>query len=405
MARDRITACMIAQNEHARLPGALASLAFCDEIVLVDGGSSDDTAAIARAHGARVIENRWPGYAKQRNVALDAASHPWILEVDADERVSPRLRASIEDALASDPRPSIAVFARRCRFLGKQLEPSAKYPAYTARLFRAGAYRHDESREVHEGIYPHERPLVLDGDLEHELAGTLSEAFGDMWRYARLESRQIEGATSSGYLAGVALRPLAKLLYRATIEGGWRDGGRGMLKIALDSLSDSLVWQLTLKRSLLGGRGWSGTPRSARTQRRHFGHRASGPAKIVAVAAAGEQARLAERWLLELSALGIDVTLITEDREEAATDVRRLATLTPLALVRAAREEMELRPFDALVLVGRRARIAGLLLPPPLRPRIAGVDAAVAPAEAARAATATILARAERPAAELRRAT
>src|SRR5947209_3726192 len=96
MARATLSACLIVQDEQDRLPDALASVAFCDEVIVVDGGSGDGTVQIARAGGARVIENPWPGFAAQRNVALDAARGEWILEIDADERVSPPLRRSIE---------------------------------------------------------------------------------------------------------------------------------------------------------------------------------------------------------------------------------------------------------------------------------------------------------------------
>jgi glycosyltransferase involved in cell wall biosynthesis len=174
MPRARISACLIVQDEHERLPAALASVAFCDEVIVVDGGSTDDTVALAREAGAQVIESPWRGFAIQRNVAIDAARGDWILEVDADERVSPALRSSIEALLDRPPQDvGIAVCALRNRFLGGLLGPSAKYPAYRSRLFRRGAYRHDESLAVHEGLELRELPAILEGDLEHELAATL----------------------------------------------------------------------------------------------------------------------------------------------------------------------------------------------------------------------------------------
>ena len=116
-----------------------------------------------------MIEHPWRGFAIQRNVAIDAACGDWILEVDADERVSPELRTSIEALLAQPPEGvAMAVCALRNRFLGGLLGPSAKYPAYRSRLFRRGAYRHDESLTVHEGLEPRERPAILAGDLEHD---------------------------------------------------------------------------------------------------------------------------------------------------------------------------------------------------------------------------------------------
>jgi glycosyltransferase involved in cell wall biosynthesis len=243
MPPERISACLIAQDEQARIAAALASVAFCDETIVVDGGSSDNTVEIARAAGAWVIENPWPGFAAQRNVALDAASGDWVIEIDADERVTPELRASIQALLERPPAGAgMAVCALRHRFLGGLLGPSAKYPAYRARIFRREAYRHDESRAVHEGVEPHERPVVLDGDFEHELADTLHEAFADTWRYARLESQHVSPPrTLRTRLIGIVLRPAAKLVYRTLVDGGWRDGWRGMLKIALGAGYDGPV--------------------------------------------------------------------------------------------------------------------------------------------------------------------
>ncbi len=156
-ARERLSACLIVQDEQDNIAGALDSVSFCDEVIVVDGGSTDRTVEIARARGATVIENPWPGFAAQRNVALDAAQGSWVLELDADERVTPLLRASIERLLASPPpQAAIAVFPLRHWFLGRLLGPSGKYPAYRSRLFKPSVYRHDEARGVHEGIEPRE---------------------------------------------------------------------------------------------------------------------------------------------------------------------------------------------------------------------------------------------------------
>ena len=90
--RATVCACIIARDEEERLPAALASVAFCDEVVVVDSGSRDRTVELAREAGARVIEHPWHGFGVQRNVALDNATADWVLEVDADERVTPRLQ-------------------------------------------------------------------------------------------------------------------------------------------------------------------------------------------------------------------------------------------------------------------------------------------------------------------------
>lgn len=400
MSRERISACLIVQDEHRRLPGALSSLAFCDEIVVVDGGSGDDTVALARAAGAKVIENPWPGFAKQRNVALAAASGDWVLELDADERVSPELRHSIEALLRGAAEGAdVAVCPLRNRFLGGLLGPSAKYPAYRTRLFRRGVYEHDESRQVHEGIEPRERPAVLAGDLEHELADTPREALVDAWRYAKLESAHIAAPRDPlAYAYGIAVRPATKLVYRLTLDGGWRDGWRGLVKIGLDAGSDALVWALVLVRArapsaLAGGAGPTAPESSGGG---HFGHRSSGPPKIVAVAQRGRAESDARDWLAALAAGGADVALIADgvvestpvgshppaSDEEPGPPGQRVRRLTPLRTMRALDVEMQIRTTDAVVPFGSRATRVLRVVPGDLRPSIAGVEATAEPARA-----------------------
>jgi hypothetical protein len=390
---DGVTACLIVQNEEQRLPAALASVAFCDAVIVVDGGSTDRTVEVARSAGATVIESPWPGYAAQRNVALDAATTAWVLEIDADERISPRLRASIEALLEHPPADvDMAVFALRNRFLGGELGPSAKYPNYRSRLFRREAYRHDETRAVHEGLEPRARPAILEGDLGHELAATPREALVDMWRYARLESSHVAAPSSPlAYVHGMLLRPAAKLAYRSLIDGGWRDGWRGLLKITLDVSSDALVWTLVLfgrsgpaTAAEQGDVEQSGTERSRAAQRgaeqSHFGRRQTGAVKVVAVAGSGGATAAATRWLQELRARGVDVALISpEPAGDSDVPRQRLRRLGPLALIRALETEMQIRPIGALVPVGMRARLIVRLLPGSLRPKIAGVGLSADP--------------------------
>jgi len=366
--RERVTACLIVQDEQARLPAALASVAFCDEIVVVDGGSRDRTCEIARAAGAKVIENSWPGFAAQRNVALDAATSEWVLEIDADERISSPLRANIEALLAHPPPQDMAVFALRNRFLGGPLGPSAKYPAYRSRLFRRGTYRHDEGRAVHEGLELRARPAILDGDLEHELAGSLREALTDVRRYARLESVHVVRPSSPlAYVKGMLMRPAAKLAYRLVVDGGWRDGWRGVLKISLDVGSDVWVWG-----RVLTGRGARPDATPAAQGGEHFGRRRVGPVKVVAIASSPRGATAALRRLGELERRGADVALIAPQRPEGDPRLpfQRVRRVGPLSVIRAIEAEMHVRPIDTVIAEDRRARLVLRLLPGSFRPQL-----------------------------------
>ncbi|MHB8060729.1 MAG: glycosyltransferase family 2 protein, partial [Gaiellaceae bacterium] len=232
--RATISACLIVRNEERALPDALASLGFCDELIVVDSGSTDATREIALRAGAKVSENPWPGFAAQRNLALGKATSDWVLELDADERVTAELRSAIEAFLLSpaSEQYEIAAMPIQQLFLGKTLDGSARYPDYRHRLFRRDAYRHDETRSVHEGMTARGPVWVLEGDLLHLLAGSVGEAVRDTVRYARLEAEQIAPSRSlPTVFTGLVLRPPAKWLARMFAFRGWRDGPRGWLKI------------------------------------------------------------------------------------------------------------------------------------------------------------------------------
>jgi len=329
---------------------------------VVDSGSTDTTLEIARQAGARVSQNPWPGFAAQRNLALDKAASDWILELDADERVTQELRRAIEEFLASPAREQYELAAMPIRqlFLGKPLEGSARYPDYRHRLFRRGAYRHDETRSVHEGLTAHGPVWALEGDLLHLLADSIGEAIRDTIRYARLEAEQIAAARSlRTVFAGIVLRPPAKWLARMLVFRGWRDGPRGWLKIWLDCAADVLVWTFYLRSRR--------EPRSIRAGHFAIAHRFDGAARLVGLATTKEAER-ALSWLEQAQASGADVSLVTSnERASASVRLRRARRLTPLAAIQALDREWQLRPYDALVVFSARPSVVGRMLPRRLR--------------------------------------
>lgn len=363
-----LSVCMIVHNEEHTLPDCLASVAFCQEIVIVDSGSTDRTREIARAAGARVVEQPWLGFPAQRNVALDHASGDWVLEIDADERVSLILGAEIRRFLADVPAGvDMCAMPRREILVGHYLGPSAKYPKYGHRLVRRGSYRHDEARTVHEGLIPEGVVVPFEGELVHLLASSWREAVGDAWRYARLEAGQMQEPSSlAGCIRGALLRPTVKLLYRLTIDGGWRDGWPGLLRIALDCGTDAVVWT----RHLLGRRGRERGVSGVSTGE-HYGSRRfrRGCLRVVGVAVDPGAASLAEEWLRTAHGNGADVTLISVSVESAdpALRVRPLEGHGPLALIRALDAEEQLRSLDAVVAFGWKAGLLVRCVPRGLR--------------------------------------
>jgi len=202
-----------------------------------------------------VYENPWPGFGAQRNHAADLATGDWILEVDCDERVAPPLRDELARMMEAPPAGvEIGAIPLRHRLFGRALGPSTKYPEYRLRLFRRGAYRHDEGRAVHEGLEAAGPVWVAEGELEHLLAESWRELVGDAWRYARLEASQIDPPhTLRPYLLRILIRPAIKAVFRLLLMGGWRDGPVGVAKVGVECASDAVVWSRALGRWMATG--------------------------------------------------------------------------------------------------------------------------------------------------------
>jgi hypothetical protein len=367
---EKITACVIARDEEERLPDCLASVEFCDQVVVVDSGSRDRTRELAAAAGATVVENPWPGFSAQRNVALDHATGDWVLEIDADERVSPELADELRTFLTAPPAGiEMGALPMRDVFLGKALGPSIRYPRYRHRFFRRSAFRHDESRSVHEGLWPDGPVHPFAGELRHLLASSWAEARADARAYARLEAAQRRRPGAAEAVAGIFVRPLAKLAYRLFLYGGWRDGARGFAKIGLECGADSLATVYRLRHS--SGQGVSG-----------FGQEPPrlGPVRIVGVARGRRGAARLAGWLEEAADAGADVALIgAAPPTGSPVPHRPFDRLGPGRLVRALDAEDQARPIDAVLPAGRRERLGLRFAPGALRGAVPPLSAAESP--------------------------
>jgi glycosyltransferase involved in cell wall biosynthesis len=245
----RISACIITLNEADRIDACLASLAFCDEIVVVDSGSTDRTRELAAAHGARVLQRAFDGYRTQKEFALRAASHDWVLCLDADERVSAALRTSIETARARGFPATGYRFARATEYFGAFLRHGNAYPDRVLRLFdrRCGGFRGD--REIHEHASVDGAVVTLSGDLEHRAYRSLSDQVARLERYARLMAEHLHARGRRAHVYNLMFNPLWRFVRGYILRGGFLDGWRGLVYAYVEA---NYVRQKFIKLWLLG---------------------------------------------------------------------------------------------------------------------------------------------------------
>ncbi len=231
--RWMLSAVIIARDEADRIEDAVRSVLFADEVVVLDSGSRDDTAARAEALGARVVHTDWPGYVAQKNRGLGEARGDWVLSIDADERVTSALRASIEAALRAPTADGYRV-ARRNHWLGHRLAHGHWYPDRKLRVVRRAAARW-VGEDPHDRLTVDGRVCDLPGDLDHFPYRTLGEHLATIDRYTRMGARR-------GGLFDVLVRPVWHFFGGYVLRGGFRDGVPGLVVHALGALHVMLRW-------------------------------------------------------------------------------------------------------------------------------------------------------------------
>ena len=228
MADDRlpVSGVVIAKNEADRIGRCVASLAaVCREVLVLDSGSTDATAAIATAHGARVEQQPWLGFAAQKNAAIARATQPWVLLLDADEWLDPDAAPTLRALFAHGEveRADVWRLLRRTHYLGAALNHGGWGRERVERLFRPDL--HYLPAEVHERLdLAGRRVASLDARIEHDTARSDAEYAAKLQRYAALWARQRRAA---GKRAGVLAAPLHAAAYwlkNFILRGGFLDG-------------------------------------------------------------------------------------------------------------------------------------------------------------------------------------
>jgi len=246
--RLRLSVALVTRNEEDRLRACLESVVWADEIVVVDAESEDKTVAIAQEFTDRVVVRPWPGYAAQKNTALDLATGDWVLSLDADEVVSPELRAEIARVLASDGPADGYTVPRRNIFWGRWVRHGGLYPDRQLRLFRRGRGRF-EARAVHESVRVDGRVESVAGHLEHRSYRDVSDFLTRADRYSTLAAEDAVAQGRRARVSDLVLRPLGRFLAMYVVQGGFLDGWRGFLLATLYAyyvlIRSAKIWERT----------------------------------------------------------------------------------------------------------------------------------------------------------------
>ena len=223
----KISATIITCNEERNLPRAMESLRCCDEILVVDSGSTDRTVELAERYGARVTEANWRGYAGQKNYASDQAKYDWVLSLDADEALSEDLEAEIWQLKKNGPEFDAYTMPRLAQYLGKWILYSGWYPDRKIRLF-------DRRKATWVGEYVHESVRAdgsvgsLKGNLLHYTCGSLTEHLKTMDRYTTLAAEEIVAHKLPAGWPQLLADPMWAFFKTFVLQQGFRDGMEGL---------------------------------------------------------------------------------------------------------------------------------------------------------------------------------
>ena len=243
-----VSAIVITKNESDAIADALKSLAWADEIIVVDAESTDNTVAIARQFTERVYVRAWNGYIDQKNHAATLATHDWIFSLDADERVTDELSAEIRALLQSEPPVRGYRMPRVSFYLGRWMRTTDMYPDYQLRLY-------DRRHGRWDGLYVHESVKIdtalvgyLKSELQHYPYKDLSEHLIRMDRYTSLAARQMFEKGKRATRLELLFHPLIAFARNYILKGGFRDGKAGLIISLVNSyyvmLKFAKLWEL-----------------------------------------------------------------------------------------------------------------------------------------------------------------
>jgi glycosyltransferase involved in cell wall biosynthesis len=243
----KVSVTVITLNEAEHIGAAIDSAAWADEIVVIDSGSTDGTADIARAKGVMVLTREWSGYVDQKNYAAERVSHDWIFSLDADERIPPELAAEVRALLSSEPSKRGYRVPRVTFHLGRWIRTTDFYPDFQTRLYdrRAATWR---GKYVHESVAVNGPAGRLRHDLEHYSFRDLRDQLDRVNHYTTLAARQMREAGRRAGPLDLLVHPPAAFLRNYLLRRGILDGTVGLTISLVNAYSVFLkfakLWEL-----------------------------------------------------------------------------------------------------------------------------------------------------------------
>lgn len=226
---NKLSVIIITKNEAANIRACLESVAWADEIVVVDSGSSDDTVSICKALGAQVHETTdWPGFGKQKNRALSYATGEWVFSLDADERVTPELRSEIEAAVQNPHGHAAFRVPRLSSFCGRYMRHSGWYPDYVTRLFQRGAAKFSDDL-VHERVIVDGPEGSLRRPLLHDTFQNLEQLLEKINQYSTAGARALNQKNKTATLKKAVGHAVWAFLRTYVLRAGFLDGREGFM--------------------------------------------------------------------------------------------------------------------------------------------------------------------------------
>lgn len=249
--RDKISAFVVCMNEERNIRRCLESLKWCDEIVVIDSGSTDETLTICREYTSKVIVRPWAGYVGQKSFGLEQCSHPWVLNVDSDEEVSNELREEILEILSRNgnlPRPASGYYLPRVVFyLGRWWKKGGWHPEFRLRLMR-------REQTSWGGNEPHERAVVsgntakLRSELRHFTYSDITEHVSSLNNFSNVSAQTMYERGERSSIIKMAINPWARFMKFYFLKRGFLEGKAGLIVAMLEGyyvfLKYSKLWAL-----------------------------------------------------------------------------------------------------------------------------------------------------------------